>query len=170
MTYTFFCNPYVQISVYRNKIIIDELSKEHRKLCRAVKDAEKIQNEAELFAVISHEIKTPLNVIQGFSKEIEEYRPAVPSEANSFAKHISEASSHILDIISELLLLFQLKKSRGEFWSIRHRPIDLHAFWRTTCEKVWMMYQSICDVVVARLHTPYHIYIYDRERERDRVA
>ncbi len=127
----------MQICVYKSSIILDELSKEHDKHCAVLSDAQKMRNEAKLVALISHEIKTPLNVIQGFSKEIEEYHPVVPSEAKFFAKQISEASSHILDILSELLELFRLNS--GQYWVIRHSPMDLHAFWGTTCQKVRRM-------------------------------
>ncbi len=126
----------MQVSVYRNKFIFHEISKEHDKLCRALEDEEEIRNEAKLFALISHEIKTPLNVVLGFSKEIEEYHPAVPSEAKYFATHISEAASYILDILSDLLEHFRLKS--GEYWTIRTSPMDLHKFWALTCQKVWM--------------------------------
>ncbi len=123
-----------QITVYQNQRIYMELSKEHDKLCASLTDAKKMQDRNKLFAVISHEIKIPLNLIQGFSKEIEDYKPDVPSEAKAIAKHISEASSHILDILSELLELFRLKSNN--YWTIRCSPMDLHAFWATTCEKV----------------------------------
>ncbi len=107
---------------------------EEEKLKVALSNAEDIRNGAKLFATISHELKTPLNVIQGFSQEILEY-PKVPPEVKFFAEQISEASSHIINILSDLLEHFRL--NLAEYWVIRRVPMDVRLFWSKTCRKVW---------------------------------
>ncbi len=125
----------MQITVQKYRKIYLELMREDEKLYVALRNAEDIKKEAKLFASISHELKTPLNVIQGFSTEITEYE-GVPPEAHFYAKQISEASAHILTILSDLLENFRLHMT--SFWIVRNVPVDLHLFWSKTCHKVWL--------------------------------
>ncbi len=60
----------------------------------------------------------------------------VPADAQFLARQISEASTHILTILSDLLDHFRLKLS--EYWIIRSVPMDVRLFWFKTCSKVWI--------------------------------
>ncbi len=142
-----YATPHMQITVQKYRNITLELKRENEKLYVALTNVEDIKNEAQLFASISHELTTPLNVIQGFSTEITEHG-GVPTEVLFYAKQISEASEHILSTISNLLEHFH--QYMLSFWTIRNCPVDLHIFWAKTCSKVWFkcMYTLIKNRVL----------------------
>ncbi len=134
----------LQITVHCNRKVYNELMAEDEKLHIALRNAEEIRNDTQFFASISHELKTPLNVIQGFSMEIMKY-DGVPLDVQFFAKQISEASTHILTIVSDLLEHFRLKLS--EYWIIRSVPMDVHLFWSKTCHKVWIWIKCMHTII-----------------------
>ncbi len=112
--------------LYANKLVKQE------EVLKTLLDVQNLLTETQVFHRMQHEIKTPLHVVQGFSKELEAY-PGLQDEPRTFAHHISESSSHILAVLSDLSDFFEVNSA------IKYEPelvIDLHHLWSTTCEKV----------------------------------
>ncbi len=112
--------------LYANKAAKQE------EVLKTLLDVQSLLTETQVFQRMRHEIKTPLHVVQGFSKELEAY-PGLQDEPRTFAHHISESSSHILDVLSDLRDFFEVNSA---IKSERHPCIDLHHVWLTTCQKV----------------------------------
>jgi len=87
--------------------------------------------ELESFAYsVSHDLRTPLRTIDGFSKLLlEEYGPALPSPALDYLKRLRGAAQRMGHLIDDLLKLTRV--SRAE---IRHEQVDLSALARRTVD------------------------------------
>ncbi len=129
---TLFVSSLIAVLVTRfRELYVNKVAKQEEVL-KTLLDVQNLLTEAQVFQRMRHEIKTPLHVVQGFSKELEAY-PGLQDEPRTFAHHISESSSHILAVLSDLRDFFEVNSAiKYE----RDPCIDLHHLWLTTCQKV----------------------------------
>ncbi len=114
-----------------HELYADKVAKQ-KEVLKTLTDVQNLLTETQAFQRMRHEIKTPLHVVQGFSKELEAY-PGLQNEPRTFAHHISESSSHILAVLSDLSDFFEVNSAKE---CEPELVIDLHHLWCTTCEKV----------------------------------
>lgn len=104
--------------------------KEVQDLARSLNDMrmkvqETRQSQRDLVSDISHELKTPLTSIQGFSAAIVDGTASTPEDVTHAAKIISSESQRMLGMVNELLTLARLesKAEKMEFQSLDLQPL-----------------------------------------------
>ncbi len=92
-------------------------------------------NDIPMMSVINHEVRTPLNIILGFSEMItrEEFGPLGHPKYGEYAQDIHKSAEHALQLINDMLDLSKLKSGN---WSIDPHKLDLNAIVR---EQVHLM-------------------------------
>ncbi len=99
--------------------ITDKLHKQHE-LAEAKEEAERASRAKSDFLMnMSHEMRTPLNAIMGFTRILERRCP-FGTEEHEFLGHVVQASEHMLQLVNDLLDLRALDASRLDL-----RPLDL---------------------------------------------
>jgi signal transduction histidine kinase len=82
------------------------------------------QSQKNFVANVSHDLKTPLTSIQGFSQAILDGTASTPDELSKAAEVIYSESSRMNRMVLDLLELARLDAGLGEF---KHQPVDLAA-------------------------------------------
>jgi two-component system cell cycle sensor histidine kinase PleC len=67
------------------------------------------RSKSAFLSTMSHELKTPLNAIIGFSDLIRQPGATQPAEARDYAQHISNAGRRLLDVVSDVLDMSRLE-------------------------------------------------------------
>jgi two-component system cell cycle sensor histidine kinase PleC len=67
------------------------------------------RSKSAFLSTMSHELKTPLNAIIGFSDLIRQTGAVRPDEASEYAQHISHAGRRLLDVVSDVLDMSRLE-------------------------------------------------------------
>jgi len=81
--------------------------------------------KSEFLASMSHELRSPLHTIIGFSDMLnDESMTITPTESREFVGYIQSSGSHLLRLINDVLDLSKVEAGRLEF---RPRPIELDA-------------------------------------------
>ncbi|CAM9341413.1 unnamed protein product [Chrysoparadoxa australica] len=81
------------------------------------------EEEAKLFSHMSHELKTPLNVILGFAQILEAQN--LNEDGQVYLKHIRDAGQTLLTLIVDLLDMFRCRAGK---LTVRPEKFDLHKF------------------------------------------
>ncbi|MFM7002187.1 MAG: ATP-binding protein [Limnohabitans sp.] len=81
------------------------------------------EHKDKFLSSVSHEMRTPLNVIQGYL-ELLHHRPDLTAEANEQIAHARNASTHMLSLINDLLDYSQIHQ--GQF-TLAIQPVELPA-------------------------------------------
>lgn len=78
-----------------------------------------------LLSAISHEVRTPLNVILGFSEimALQQFGPLGNEKYMGYAQDIHKSAEHALSLINDLLDLTKLKAGK---WDVTPHDIDLN--------------------------------------------
>ncbi len=94
-----------------------QLQESQREL-RAARDRAETANRAksDFLARMSHEFRTPLNAIIGFSDAIRMFasHPDAAERAVGYAGHIEQSSAHLLDLVNDLLDLSRIETGHYE--------------------------------------------------------
>ncbi|WP_299439677.1 ATP-binding protein [uncultured Rhodospira sp.] len=101
------------------------------------------RQKSEFLANVSHELKTPLNAIIGFSELIRSGRIGPTSDrVIDYARIIGDAGNHLLAIINDLLDLSHIESGRLK---LEHEPVEIVAL---TAEcSAWMQSQPRGDCI-----------------------
>ena len=83
------------------------------KMSRQVHESQ--QSQRDFISDVSHELKTPLTSIQGFSTAILDGTAATPGEISHSAEIISAESQRMLGMVNELLALARLEGKVEKF-------------------------------------------------------
>jgi signal transduction histidine kinase len=86
---------------------VQDLAMALNKMSRKVQESR--QSQRDLVGDISHELKTPLTSIQGFSAAIMDGTASTPEEVTHSAEIISSESQRMLGMVNELLTLARLE-------------------------------------------------------------
>jgi signal transduction histidine kinase len=81
---------------------------------------------------VSHELKTPLTSIQGFSQAIVDGVVSSPDDVKEYSRTIYEESDRMRALVDDLLLLSQIESGQV---SMQHAHVDLPALLTRTVER-----------------------------------
>jgi len=94
----------------------------------------------DLLANVSHDLKTPLTSIQGFSQAMAEGAIKTPEEYAGSARIINEETQRMHSLVEDLLYLSQMESGQLE---IQQEPVDLEDLLRTCAERFqWQLQES----------------------------
>jgi PAS domain S-box-containing protein len=106
------------------------------------------EGKANLLAVVSHDLRTPLTAIIGYAELLEMGVPALlPTPAQQPVQRIRIAAKHLLYLLNELLSFARLDAGREE---IRMQTVDL----RDIASDVAAVMQPLADARGLRLQVP----------------
>ena len=97
------------------------------------------QSQRDFMANVSHELKTPLTSIQGFSQSIMDGTAQSPEMINQSASIIHQESQRMVRMVSDLLVLARLEAGTTDF---EKKPIDLNVLLKSMAEKFAIQAQS----------------------------
>lgn len=97
------------------------------------------QSQRDFIANVSHELKTPLTSIQGFSQAILDQQPPPPEETGQSARIILDEARRMNRMVMGLLTLARLDAGTLE---PKKEPVDLQALLRNVLEKLTPQAQS----------------------------
>jgi signal transduction histidine kinase len=100
---------------------VRDLAEALNQMSRQVQESQ--QSQRDFVSDVSHELKTPLTSIQGFSNAILDGTLQEPDEIRHSAKVISEESMRMLSLVNELLTLARLE---GNVEKLEIKPTDLN--------------------------------------------
>jgi signal transduction histidine kinase len=106
------------------------LAASFNRMAERVRDAQ--QSQRDLVANVSHELKTPLTSIEGFSQAMLEGVIEAPEDMRHAAQVIHGEAERMQHLVQELLALAQL---RAGTVPLRQAPVDLAALMRTVAER-----------------------------------
>jgi signal transduction histidine kinase len=99
-------------------------------MVRRVQDAQ--QSQRDLVANVSHELKTPLTSVQGYSQAILDGVSRSPEEIHQSAQVIYSESNRMNRLVQDLLTLARLEAGTAD---LRRAPVDISALVRIMAEK-----------------------------------
>lgn len=110
------------LSVISSTMNITERKHMEEELRQRSLELQATNKELEAFSYsISHDLRAPLRAIDGFTRIIaEDFKEAIPPEANPYFKHISEASAQMGQLIDDMLRLSRITRVE-----LRLYPVDL---------------------------------------------
>lgn len=87
--------------------------------------------KSEFLSRMSHEMRTPLNAVIGFTQLLRMQPEGAPSKVAEYADHILRASEHLLGLVNEVLDLQRVEEGRA---ALEPRAIELAPFLDSTLE------------------------------------
>jgi len=106
------------------------------------------QSQREFLANVSHEFKTPLTSIQGFSQAILDGAVQTPDALKQAAGVIFQESSRMFRLVMDLLSLARLEAGTAD---LQRTPLDLTALLRSIVEKFSIQAQKGKVILTADL-------------------
>jgi signal transduction histidine kinase len=145
-----------------------QLVAQGRELREAKQAAEAaLSSKTEFFARVSHEFRTPLNVVLGFSEELTKCPDlALTPETADRIHYILAAGESLLRVVDDILELFRLSSasSRGRL-RIHLTGVDIPGFFGTVCDLVEAIAQENGQHFIRFLDPSLPRYLYlDRVR------
>lgn len=86
----------------------------------------------DLLANVSHELKTPLTSIQGFSQAIVDGVVSSPEDVKEYSRTIHDESNRMRALVDDLLLLSQIESGQV---AMQHAHVDLRGLLERTTER-----------------------------------
>ena len=87
--------------------------------------------KSQFLSRMSHEMRTPLNAVIGFSQLLRLHPAGDPAKVSEYADHILRASEHLLGLVNEVLDLQRVEEGRA---ALEPRAIELAPFLEATLE------------------------------------
>ncbi len=96
-----------------------------------VKKLEKMRKE--FVANISHELKTPLSSIKGYSETLIQNCPKEPERVQEFARIIHRNAERLQQLVEDIMALSQLEQKKAP---LHREPTDIWAVAREVCQQL----------------------------------
>jgi signal transduction histidine kinase len=109
---------------------VGRLSEAFNFMAREVNSSQRMMKD--LLANVSHELKTPLTSIQGFSQAILDDAIGSDEELRESTRIIHEEANRMRGLVDDLLLLSQIESGQAV---MEHSHVDLHALLERTLER-----------------------------------
>ena len=109
-------------------------------------------SRSRFLSILSHELRTPMNAIIGFSKILEKelMGPIGNRKYKEYASDIFDSGQHLLSLINDLLDMSKLEAGK---WRLRRRPVEIETLIRSCCRLMSEQAASVgafIEVFVAR--------------------
>jgi signal transduction histidine kinase/CheY-like chemotaxis protein len=105
---------------------VTELEATQQKLSRSIEAADAANHaKSEFLARVSHEIRTPVNAILGFTDVLRGGLEADQKERLEYLNTIHDSGQHLLDLINDILDLSKVESGRLNVERIRCGPLQL---------------------------------------------
>jgi signal transduction histidine kinase len=97
---------------------------EAREAMRLAKEQAELNAEerGRLFALITHDLKTPINAVSGFASLLE--KTELSGKQREYTGIIKSSGAHILDLVNDILDLTRLENGAMEFFT---QPLSFHS-------------------------------------------
>ena len=103
---------------------IDEINKVNRKLMEDIENEKRLDKLRKEFIVsVSHELKTPIAIIQGYAQGLMENIAETEEDRNFYCEIIVEESLKMDSLVKELLLITQMESG---YFKIEKEEVDLY--------------------------------------------
>ena len=103
---------------------IDEINKVNRKLMEDIENEKRLDKlRKEFIASVSHELKTPIAIIQGYAQGLIENIAETEEDRNFYCEIIVEESLKMDSLVKELLLITQMESG---YFKIEKEEVDLY--------------------------------------------
>ena len=103
---------------------IDEINKVNRKLMEDIENEKRLDKlRKEFIASVSHELKTPIAIIQGYAQGLIENIAETEEDRNFYCEIIVEESLKMDSLVKELLLITQMDSG---YFKIEKEKVDLY--------------------------------------------
>lgn len=103
---------------------IDEINKVNRKLMKDIENEKRLDKlRKEFIASVSHELKTPIAIIQGYAQGLIENIAETEEDRNFYCEIIVEESLKMDSLVKELLLITQMESG---YFKIEKEEVDLY--------------------------------------------
>lgn len=103
---------------------IDEINKVNRKLMEDIENEKRLDKlRKEFIASVSHELKTPIAIIQGYAQGLMENIAETEEDRNFYCEIIVEESLKMDSLVKELLLITQMDSG---YFKIEKEKVDLY--------------------------------------------
>lgn len=103
-----------------------------RKLIKAKKEAEEANKEkTTLMTNISHDIRTPMTVIIGYTQAILDGEVTKEEDKEKYIKRIHKKTKYLNDIINDFLLVSRLEESK---LTLQREEVDINSFIKNIAE------------------------------------
>ena len=103
---------------------IDEINKVNRKLMEDIENEKRLDKlRKEFIASVSHELKTPIAIIQGYAQGLMENIAETEEDRNFYCEIIVEESLKMDSLVKELLLITQMESG---YFKIEKEEVDLY--------------------------------------------
>jgi signal transduction histidine kinase len=109
---------------------VGRLSQAFNAMAREVNSSQRMMRD--LLANVSHELKTPLTSIQGFSQAMLEGEIKSDEEFRESSRIINEEATRMRALVDDLLLLSQIESGQ---MAMQHKHVDLEALLESTLER-----------------------------------
>lgn len=109
---------------------VGRLAEAFNQMAKEVNTSQRMMKD--LLANVSHELKTPLTSIQGFSQAIVDGVVSSPDDVKEYSRTIYEESDRMRALVDDLLLLSQIESGQV---SMQHAHVDLPALLTRTVER-----------------------------------
>ena len=100
------------------------------------------QTRTDLFTNITHEFRTPLTVIQGFNRQMQQKEHLSEKEKKAFMGAIDRQSNNLLNLVNQLLDVAKLKKGADQ---VQWKRGDIAAYLQMTAE-TYRLYAEVKEV------------------------
>ena len=103
---------------------IDEINKVNKKLMEDIENEKRLDKlRKEFIASVSHELKTPIAIIQGYAQGLMENITETEEDRNFYCEIIVEESLKMDSLVKELLLITQMDSG---YFKIEKEKVDLY--------------------------------------------
>lgn len=112
---------------------IDEINKVNRKLMEEIENEKRLENlRKEFIASVSHELKTPIAIIQGYAQGLMENIAETEEDRNFYCEIIVEESLKMDSLVKELLLITQMESG---YFKIQKEEVNLYQMIKDIIDK-----------------------------------
>ncbi len=127
---------------------VGRLSEAFNAMAREVNESQRVMKE--LLANVSHELKTPLTSIQGFSQAILDGAITSDEEYRESSRIINEEANRMRGLVDDLLLISQIQSGQV---AMQHVHVDLAELLRRSAERFhWALRDAGIDLGMAVDH------------------
>jgi two-component system NtrC family sensor kinase len=109
--------------LHEARVALEELDAERVTALEQLRHADRLRTVGQLASTLAHELGTPLNVVSGHARLIEQ-EAGVPVEAVTSAREILEQSTRMTRILKDLLGFARRRGTRKETRELRSLAID----------------------------------------------